>query len=266
MASHDDDFQQEPAPQAKKSSGSKVLLILGIIGGLCLVVCCGGVGLLYYKFKDAISYTTDAAEIKKQTQEVVTLDVPDGYSPMTSMRISIGIVTMKMIIYQEGSGNQGGLVIMEMDQVGTDPKQMREQMLQQLRTQQAQGGAGGFNTQIVAQSTETKMFKINGEDVEFDFVKGNRPGENIVFRQVTGIFRGNNGTVMLILIVPDSEYNEEAVIKMIKSIRVPGSDTATESAEATTGEGTPKMDDGTNATADEDEGSPESETAPEKSE
>ena len=33
MATHDD-FQQEPAPQAKKSSGSKLLLILGIIGSV----------------------------------------------------------------------------------------------------------------------------------------------------------------------------------------------------------------------------------------
>src|SRR5439155_24800826 len=33
MATHDD-FHQEPAPPAKKSSGSKVLLILGTIAGL----------------------------------------------------------------------------------------------------------------------------------------------------------------------------------------------------------------------------------------
>src|SRR5262245_37677697 len=106
MATHDD-FSQEPAPQAKKSSGSKVLLILGTIAGLFLVLCCGGGGIGYYmlkdKIKDAFSMWTEPAEIKKQSEEVITMELPAGYTPVSGMRISPGVFTMKMFIYQGGT-------------------------------------------------------------------------------------------------------------------------------------------------------------------
>lgn len=273
MSTHDD-FQQEPVPQGKKSSGNKVLLILGTIAGLGLVLCCGGPAIVYVMFKDAIvqkikntfDLTTDPEEVKGRSEEIAHLDIPENYTPVSAVRFSIGF-TMKMIVYQSGSNNQGALVLMEMEmnQPGMDRKQMREQMLQQMRSQQANGGPGGFNSQIVAQSTETKTFKVNGEDVEFDFVKGTRPGDSsgTIYRQVTGTFQGKNGIVMLMLFIPDSEYDEEAVSKMIQSIRVTGSEPATEpSAESRSDEDMPEE----GAAEKVDDGSAESETAPDKSE
>ncbi|HEY3968452.1 MAG TPA: hypothetical protein VGM05_28145 [Planctomycetaceae bacterium] len=259
MATHDD-FQQEPAPQAKKSSGSKVLLILGTIAGLGLVVCCGGAGFLYYKFKDAISVTKDPVEVKKQTEELVTIEIPSTFTPLASTRVATPVVNMKMIMYQSGAGNEDAMVLMEMSAPGADPKQMRDQMLQQMRTQQAQGS--GFNSQINAQSKETRKFKINGDDVEFDFIKGTRGSDPTVYRQIVGVFQGRNGFILLMLMIRDSDYDEEAVLKMIKSIRVPGSDTPTEvmddsMGESSSEEGMPEKEDGA---ADE------SETAPDKSE
>ncbi len=262
MATHDD-FQQEPAPQAKKGSGSKVLLILGTIAGLGLVVCCGGAGVGYYmlkdKIKDAFSMTSDPVEVKQKLDEIITIDVPDQFSPMSAMRISPGVFTMKMIMYQGGANSQSGLVIMEMNQPGADPKQMRDQMLQQMRSQQAQGG--GFNSQINVQSKETKPFNINGEATEFDFVKGTRSGDATAMRQIVGTFPGRNGTVLLMVIMPESDYNEEAMLKMIKSIRVPGSAAPTE---ATSDEEMMEKDEG--MTEKEDGAAEESESAPDKSE
>jgi hypothetical protein len=277
MSTHDD-FHQEPVPPAPKKSGSKVLLIVGTIVGLGLVLCCGAPAIVYVVFKDAImkkikdtvDVTTEPAEVEARSEEVAHLDIPESYSPMSAVRLSFGVFTMKMIMYQGGANNQGGLVLMEMDQPGMDRKQMRDQMLQQMRQQQAQGGPGGMQTQIVAQTTETKMFKINGEDVEFDFVKGTQPGNSTVVRQITGTFRGRNGTALLMLIIPDSEYNEDAVIKLIKSIRVPGSDGATEvSAESTTDEDADQeevMTEKEEGQPKQDESALESETTPEKSE
>jgi hypothetical protein len=273
MSTHDD-FQQEPVPPAPKSSGSKVLLILGTIFGLGLVVCCGGGTMAYFwiraKVGDSFSMSYSADEVKANGEEVAHIDYPDSYKPVFSMRISPpGGFSMKMIMYQVGSSNQGVLMLMETDQPGADPKQMREQMLQQMRSQQA--GAGGMNTQIVAQSTETKMFEINGENVEFDFVKGTRPGDPTVFRQVTGTFGGRKGTVLLMLLVPDSEYDEEAVKKMITSIRVPGkpagSDASTDSQEMHAGPDEdsemPETEGKENPAAEQ---APETEATPEKTE
>ncbi|MBS0265053.1 MAG: hypothetical protein JSS02_24190 [Planctomycetes bacterium] len=229
MSTHDA-FSDQPVPSEQPKKKSRALLIVGTVCGVMLLVCCGGGGfMLYSLFGKFVNWTTDSAEVKQRSAEVVEIEIPEKLKPTYAMRLSPGPFTMKMIIYGAGDDDQEGLVIMEMDvnQPNGDPKLMREQMLQQMRAQQGQGGGGGMNTQIVTQSKETRKFNINGEAAEFDFIKGNRPGDTAVIRQVIGSFKGRSGVVMLILVVPDSEYDEEAVIAMIKSIRVPGSDTAT---------------------------------------
>src|SRR5207248_8114253 len=66
----------------------------------------------------------------------------DLFSPMSAMRFSPGIFTMKMIIYQGGTNSQSGLVLMEMIQAGANPKQMRDQMLQQMRSRSEERRVG----------------------------------------------------------------------------------------------------------------------------
>ena len=70
MSTHDD-FQQEPVPLAPKSSGNKVLLIVGTIIGLGLVVCCGGGTLAFFwlraKIGDSFSLSTNADEVKARS-------------------------------------------------------------------------------------------------------------------------------------------------------------------------------------------------------
>ena len=226
----------------KKGSGSKVILVLGVIFGLCCLACCGGGVFIYYKLKDFVSISTDKEVVKADAESIVHVDYPPHLQPMSSFQMKPGIlpVSMKMVMFQSDSSGQDGFVIMEMDmnQPGQDPKLVRQQMLQQMRSQQS-GGGNGFNQQITAQSTVTRKFNINGEVVEFDFVAGTRSGDPTVYHQVTGTFAGKKGTVLVMYITPDAKYNEEEVIKLILSIRIPGSELPTELVEegAATGNG-----------------------------
>lgn len=224
-----DDFQ-EAQPKKGMSSTSKVLIILGSIGGLCLVACCGGGAFLFYKAKDMVSFSQDAATVKKNTEEIVLIDVPADFAPAQSMKFSMMGVSMKWAIYTKAGSNDAMLMLMEMNQPGmaaqggAGAKQQRDQMLQAMRQQQAQqGGAGQFNTEINEQSAKSRKFKINGETVEFDFIKGTRPNGGDV-HQVVGVFPSRGGgVVMLMLIVPADGYDEEAIVTMIKSIRMDAS-------------------------------------------
>jgi hypothetical protein len=224
-----DDFN-DPQPKKGMSSTSKVLIILGSIGGLCLLACCGGGAFLFYRLKDNFAMSSDPAVVKKSTEEIVLIDVPSDFTPTQSMKISMMGVSMKWAIYTKGGGNDSMMMLMEMNQPGmaaqggVGAKQQRDQMLQAMRQQQAQqGGAGQFNTEINEQSVKSRKFKINGETVEFDFIKGTRPNGGDV-HQVVGVFPSRGGgVVMLMLIVPADGYDEESIVTMIKSIRMDAS-------------------------------------------
>jgi len=225
-----DDFHDVPTQKQGMSSTSKVLLILGSIAGVCLLACCGSGIFLYFKAKDAIQNiaqnlqnltTSDPEEIRERTADIVHIDIPEEYPPLRAFDFFF----MKQILYgKEASGSM--VMIMEINERmqggpgGPGIKQQREQMLRQLRQQQQAQNAGNVNTEITEESTETKEFTINGETVPFEFIKG-RGANGVPTRQVVGMFAGRTGTIMLMIMTPESEYNEEAIVKMIGSIRLP---------------------------------------------
>jgi hypothetical protein len=235
-----DDFRDAPAPKQGMSSTSKVLLILGSIAGVCLLACCGGGIFLYIKAKDAIQNfaqnftTSDPEEIRQRTAEIMHIDIPEEFPPLRAFNLFV----MKQILYgKEGSGSM--VMIMEINQQmqggqgGANMKQQREQMLRQMRQQQQQQGqgAGNMDTDITEESSETREFTINGEKVPFEFIKGRSPNGGTPVRQVVGMFAGESGTIMLMVMVPESEYHEDAIVKMIESIRLP--DDSQDSMDAT---------------------------------
>ena len=76
-----DDFLPESSAQPKQgmSTGVKVLLILLGIGGLCMLLCCGGV---YWAARNAgIEWTQNKGEIKKIQDEITDISIPDSFVP-----------------------------------------------------------------------------------------------------------------------------------------------------------------------------------------
>jgi hypothetical protein len=239
MSMHDD-LQAEQPPKRGMSSTTKVLLVLGSIAGLCLMLCCGGGVYLFYKAKDMVSISTSPQDVKQRTQEIVQIDVPDDFVPAQSMKFAVpNVMSMKWAIYTKGANTQSILMLMEKNQPGmaaqggAGAKQQRDQMLQAMRQQHGQQGGGNqFNTTINEESSETREFTVNGKKIEFDFVKGTRPGNGAKARQVVGVFPGRDGIIMLMLIVDESEYDEAAVERMIQSIRLRGETASAESDES----------------------------------
>jgi hypothetical protein len=226
-----DDFQDVEPKKQGMSSTAKVLVILGSIAGVCLLACCGGGIFVYMKAKDAIQNiaqnftTTDPDDIRARTADIVHIDIPEEFPPLRAFDFFF----MKQIIYgRESSGSM--VMIMEVNermqrgQGAPDIKQQRQQILQQMRQQQQAQNSGNMNTELTEESSETREFTINGEKVPFDFVKGTAPSGGVPTRQVVGMFAGRNGTILVMVMAPESEYHEEAIVKMIESIRLPDDD------------------------------------------
>jgi hypothetical protein len=220
-----DDFQDAPPKKQGMSSTAKFVLILGSIAGVCLLACCGGVVFMGWKFQNIAKdfMTMDPEVVRQRTEEIIHIDIPDDYAPTHAMKIDLMNVKMKQVAYQRKGSAGSMLMIMETTQPpmqGASPKQQREQMRQAMRQQAQQQGQA--NDEIDEQSSESREFTINGESVPFEFIKGTAAQGGVPTRQVVGIFPGREGTVMLMLMAPESEYNEEEIVKMIESIRVPG--------------------------------------------
>jgi hypothetical protein len=264
------DWQDPQSQKRGMSSGSKVLLILGGVGGLFLLLCCGGLAIVGYKFKEAVGnlVTTDPELIKTRTQDIVTIEVPPGFKPVQAM----DMVVMRMVVYNGDGGDQSSVfMIMEFDKtmMQGNKKQQQDQMLQQMRAQQAQQGSNG---DIQVEETQTREFTIAGRKTEFSFVKG-KSNDGKAVRQVTGSFPTVDGVAMLFLMVPEEKYDEAAIDRMLQSIQVPASageaevEDMDENAEAENNEaaGATTQPDPTGATKPDESGEPEAEKSEDES-
>jgi hypothetical protein len=258
IMSTQEDFLNEPPRKQGMSSTAKVLIILGSIAGVCLLACCGGVAFVGWKFQDfaknfaANLSTNDPQEIRARTAKIVHIDIPEQFPPA----VAIDVVFMKEILYGTlDKPNRPLLVIVEIDknflgaQGGGSAKQQREEILRQMRQQGQQ--AGNMNTELDEESSETREFTIDGEKVPFEFIKGTARGGGPT-RQIVGVFPGREGMVMLMVMVPESDYDEAAIMRMLESIRLPRDESDDES---TSGSEMPEKGDAT-APASDDESAP----------
>lgn len=218
------DFHDAPQPKQGMSSTAKVLLILGSIGGLALLVCCGVGAFVVYRFKDSVSVATTPAAVRQQTQEIMQVEVPDEFPPMMGMKFKFGPVDMRYAIYGTQGNDASMLLIMEMKsmpgQGQGDARQMRDQMLQGMRQNQQQHGQQMVN--VVEESSESRDFTINGQKVPFEFIKGKNAVDGTAYRQVVGVIPSGDGFIMIMLTTPESQYDEDKVVKMIESIHLTG--------------------------------------------
>jgi hypothetical protein len=97
-------------------------------------------------------------------------------------------------------------------------QQNEEEIRRQLEETAIEQGVG---TGEGAEEWERSMkeIQVRGEPVAFNFATGKSPGTETERIEVTGIFQGQSGPVMLILSADTQVIDEEAVVKMIESIK-----------------------------------------------
>lgn len=206
---YDEQFQPEPPRKQGMSTGVKVLLILLCIGGVFALLCCGGVVYFAYSFRNAMS--EDPVVVKEVTKTIADIDIPPNFEPAVSMDINVFTVKMRFVVYQT-KNKSGTLMLMEMAVANASEEDMRQSMNER--------GQGQNMKKLQINKTETKTFKVRGKDVPFTFAEAVDKKTKTEYEQVSGKFPGkDNGVVMLVLQVPKKDYNEDQVIKMIKSIK-----------------------------------------------
>jgi hypothetical protein len=207
-------------PKKGMSSGAKTLLIVGIIFGLLALLCCGGlVGSAIYMgsyFKDAMSQ--DPTVIAERTAEFVEIEIPSQLSPTMSLDMTIPFSDeplMVWVVYADEPSNSR-LMMASLGPVMAqqNPDDVRNQLEQSMRQQGVTAGEG-----VDEWEESVKEIEVRGEPVVFNFAVGENLDTETQRIEVTGMFQGQSGPVMLILSADAQVIDEEAVVEMIESIK-----------------------------------------------
>lgn len=206
---HSEEFSSQP--QQGMSKGVKVLLILLGVGGVCMLLCCGGLFYAAKKMDFKMKVTEKKTEIIEIQKEIAEITIPDTFTPHAGMSMSVVGVNMRMAIYEQNT-KEGAIVLMSLgipdDGMVDLEKEFQKSMKQQNQNQR----------ELNITKEEKREFTIKGKKVSFNFAEGTDE-DGTAFNQVTGVFPGNNGPAFLMVQVASDDYNEDEIIKMIESIK-----------------------------------------------
>jgi hypothetical protein len=204
-----------PVPKRKMSTTAKVLIILGLVFGVLVVLCCGGVIWVIYSV--AHSFSDDPATTATVAAQITDIDVPDGLRPAGSMDMKLPIVgrIMAAAFYQDTT-THSGLILLQMkaEYRDSDEAEIRRLFNQSLGQQNVPE-----EEEVLIQESSQKQVVIRGQPAAFTIAKGKGAKSGNARIQVTGLFPGKTGVAMLMINADAKQYPEETIIKTIESIK-----------------------------------------------
>ena len=87
----------ERSSRPNSGCGTKLLLGLGIATAVGIVVLCAGGYFMFQKMKDSV--TNDPIEVQKISDEIVSVDLPDGLEAQFGMDLKIAGQGMSMAVF-----------------------------------------------------------------------------------------------------------------------------------------------------------------------
>jgi hypothetical protein len=202
------------------STGTKVLLIVLVVGGVLVVLCCGGLALLgwftWREVKQGVS--EDSAVVRQRTAEIVNIDIPGDFQPMLSFDMKVPFTDQRMMLWTvyEDKASGSHVAIAQLGDMFNqqNQQQMQVQLEQSLREQ-------GMAQQQAAGPRETfqKEVTIQGKPVSFTFTKSKAQNTGKARLDVIGALPSKGKTVMVMMSLDGEKYDEGRATKILQSIR-----------------------------------------------
>lgn len=208
----DDQYQRDPwaerPPQRRgMSTGAKILIVLLSLAGVVVLLCCG-VGVYIFS-SSQLDESPAAAE--ERAKQIVEIDIPEAFVPRGAMHLNMLIIEVDAAIYELEENPEGILILAEISGLGMDSADVQSEIRRSL----GRPDGGG---ELTITRSETREFQVRGERVPFVFAESTDEAGN-EYRLVSGSFRTDDGQGLLSVQVPPEEYDEEAVVEMIESIK-----------------------------------------------
>ena len=203
-------------PKRGMSTGAKVALILGSIFGVLVVACCGlFIAFVVFVSKSVSKNPKDAIAV---SEKIGNVSLPPAFRPAASIDVKVPIVGKRLfsaVSYADQKDNSNLILAAFGESMAA---QNQEQMKQQLQ-QSFQGQSGSQNKGFVPKDSETKELSVLGKPALFKFIHGEDPTSHAARVQVVGTFDGRAGLSMFIFEGDATKYDDEAITKIIESIK-----------------------------------------------
>ncbi|QDU40487.1 hypothetical protein Mal4_48450 [Maioricimonas rarisocia] len=226
MTEYRDDEQYLPdyareEPRQGMSGGMKVLMVMLVLGGVMMLLCCG----VFFWFGTRLSnaVTEDPDEIAEIRELIATVDIPEDFTPQVGMNINMFVFSMDLVAY--GRDEEAFIMLMQMQAAGEGQEEIEQQFRQQAFEQ-------SDAEEVDIESTTTHTFEINGRECDFVFAKGTMEEDGTEVRQVSGTFPGKNGVAFLLYQVMEEDWDEAAAAALILSLDENGAGRRVEKDEA----------------------------------
>jgi hypothetical protein len=206
-------FEEEVPTKKGMSTTAKVVLVMLGVGGVALLLCCGGLfgAGVWLKRTVEQAQVTNPVQVRELAGQIASIRLPESYEP--KMGLQLPMVGMRMVTFLRSDQPGANVFLMEntMGMNPSDPAQ-RDQMLNQIQMQQ---GAQGNLTNV-----EVREIEVAGQKVPFQFGTNNANGR--VLRQVMGFVPLKKGVVLVVISAPVDNFDEDEVVAILQSIGEPG--------------------------------------------
>ncbi len=207
-------------PKKGMSSGTKVLLILGIIAGGGLLLCCGG--FAWFGYQMAPRVTQVPAEVSAKSKEVLDMEISEeDWEPKLSLEMSIPMIMDMHMISWQSKKDDGGMAITKVMLKVKDENQSQEQLdaqMEQSFSQQGGGQEGAPMPQLINVNSEEVKLTVLGTETPFQLVTGNRPGDSETeWKEIKGHLRDGDEIIVLRLQLKSENFDMEQIKAMLEN-------------------------------------------------
>jgi hypothetical protein len=194
----------------KKNTNKTVLIVVGVVAGLCLLACIIGAFTFGKMFNQvAESLQMEPAQIATAAHEISDYDLPPGYVEQVGM--DLGAYTFVMIGPQDYGASMMIMLAQFQNSSGLSDEEMAEQMR---RSFEQQSGQPGMQMRVV----ETRPVVIRGAETEA-VVREGTSNTGTIFRQLVAVFPGKDGQAVLLIQGSDDDWDDDLIDGFIRSMR-----------------------------------------------
>lgn len=197
----------------KSGCGTKLLLGLGIATAAGIVVLCAGGYFMYQKTKDSI--TNDPAKIQKISDEIVSVDLPDGLAALFGIDLKVAGQGMSMAVF----GDEDASVFVMSISAPYDPESADvDHVRRDIEDQQANKPQEQRQKALDLEEREEIEKDVNGRPGKFLVGRG-KDENGVEHIQVLGIFESNSKEIgMMNLVIPAERMDMEGGRKLVESV------------------------------------------------
>jgi hypothetical protein len=206
---------QRPPHQRRLGCGTKALIIMGVGAGILMLLCCGGIvaGVWYF----ASSISKDPEEIASVTREIAEIDIPEELAPGLSFNFKIPFVGTTLLAGAAYADEKDkSLLILAYGSLFDD--QDSDKLADQIKNRL------GEELQLPEEDVrewkhEQRQIQVRAQQASFSFARGTDESSGVERLVVGGMFEGKAGPTAFIMFADAQKYDEDAIVKIIESIR-----------------------------------------------